>query len=134
VLPGRLKVVWEHKTGAFDGFTKRYKIDRLVYYKTYKYVNNVIAREKQIKRWSKIKKVRLIVGMNPAWRDLSEGWYPKWRKKAMHRSLDCALLPHHAKTARVGGPGRIASLNSRSARDDNSKRVTVSRPRGLFEN
>ena len=74
-VTGRLKQrVWEHKTGASDGFTKRYKIDRLVYYETYKYVNNAIAREKQIKRWNKIKRVRLIVGMNPAWRDLSEGW------------------------------------------------------------
>ena len=67
---------WEHKAGACDGFTKRYKIDRLVYYEIYKYVNNAIAREKQIKRWSKIKKIRLIVSMNPAWRDLAEDWYP----------------------------------------------------------
>jgi putative endonuclease len=72
-----LKRVWEHKTGAFGGFTKRYKIDRLVYYETYKYVNNAIAREKQIKRWSSIKKVRLIVDMNPAWRDLAADWYPE---------------------------------------------------------
>jgi len=75
-ITGRLKQrVWEHKIGECDGFTKRYKIDRLVYYEAYKYVNNAIAREKQIKRWSKIKKVRLIVSMNPAWRDLSDGWY-----------------------------------------------------------
>jgi putative endonuclease len=91
-VTGRLKQrVWEHKTGACDGFTKRYKINRLMYYETYKYVNNAIAREKQIKRWSKIKKIRLIVGMNPAWRDLSEEWYPELRKKIMHRSLDYAL-------------------------------------------
>jgi putative endonuclease len=76
-ITGHLKQrVWEHKTGVCEGFTKRYKIDRLVYYETYKYVNNAIEREKQIKRWSKIKKVRLIVSTNPAWRDLSEGWYP----------------------------------------------------------
>ena len=68
--------LYEHKTGAFDGFTKRYKINRLAYYETYKYVKNAIAREKQIERWTKIKKIRLIVGMNPAWRDLAEGWFP----------------------------------------------------------
>jgi putative endonuclease len=72
--------IWEHKTGACDGFTKRYKIDRLVYYEIYKYVNNAIAREKQIKRWSRIKKIRLIVDMNPAWRDLAEGWYTELEK------------------------------------------------------
>lgn len=74
------KRVWEHKTGACDGFTERYKIDRLVYYETYKYINNAIAREKQIKRWSKIKKIGLIVSMNPAWRDLAEEWYTALRK------------------------------------------------------
>lgn len=76
------KRVYEHKTGACDGFTKRYQIDRLVYYETFKYVNNAIAREKQIKRWSRIKKVQLIVSMNPAWRDLAEDWYPELRKEA----------------------------------------------------
>ena len=74
--------VWEHKTGVHEGFTKRYKINRLVYYEIYKYVNNAIAREKQIKRWSKIKKIRLIVDMNPTWRDLAEDWYPELGKKA----------------------------------------------------
>ena len=73
--------LYEHKTGVFDGFTKRYKIDRLVYYETYKYVRNAIAREKQIKRWTRIKKIRLIVGMNPAWRDLAEDWFPDSGKK-----------------------------------------------------
>jgi putative endonuclease len=74
--------VWEHKTGADDGFTKRYKIDRLVYYEIYRYVNSAIAREKQIKRWSRIKKIRLIVEMNPTWRDLAEDWYPELAKRA----------------------------------------------------
>lgn len=76
-----VKRVWEHKTGAHDGFTKRYKIDRLVYYETYKYVNNAIAREKQVKRWSYIKKVRLIVDMNPSWRHLAADWYPEFKEK-----------------------------------------------------
>ena len=75
------KRVYEHKIGVFDGFTKRYKIDRLVYYETYKYVKNAIAREKQIKRWTKIKKIRLIVGMNPTWRDLAVDWFPDLDKK-----------------------------------------------------
>ena len=73
--------VWEHKTGVCEGFTKQYKIDRLVYYETYKYVNNAIAREKQIKRWSRIKKIRLIVEMNPTWKDLAEDWYTELEKK-----------------------------------------------------
>ena len=74
--------VWEHKAGVHEGFTKRYKIDRLVYYEIYKYVNNAIAREKQIKRWSKTKKIRLIVDMNPTWRDLAGDWNAELGKKA----------------------------------------------------
>ena len=74
--------VWEHKIGLHEGFTKRYKIDRLVYYEVYKNVNSAIAREKQIKRWGKIKKIRLIVEMNPTWRDLAEDWYKELGKKA----------------------------------------------------
>jgi len=44
-------------------------------------VKNAIAREKQINRWTKIKKIRLIVGMNPAWRDLAQDWFPDSGKK-----------------------------------------------------
>ncbi len=75
------KRIYEHKTGAFDGFTKRYRIDRLVYFERYKYANNGIDREKQVKRWTRIKKIQLIVSMNPTWKDLAEDWYPNLKKK-----------------------------------------------------
>jgi putative endonuclease len=57
--------VFQHKTGAFEGFTSRYKVDRLVYWETFKYVNTALAREKQLKRWTRVKKMQLIVSMNP---------------------------------------------------------------------
>jgi putative endonuclease len=69
--------VWEHKSGEGSGFCKRYKIDRLVYYESFDDVRNAIDREKRIKGWLRIKKIQLIVGVNPAWRDLSEGWYER---------------------------------------------------------
>ena len=74
--------IYEHKTGAFDGFTKRYKIDRLMYFEQFKYANNGINREKQVKRWVRIKKIRLIVSMNPAWKDLAEDWFPELKENA----------------------------------------------------
>ena len=74
--------IYEHKTGAFDGFTKRYKIDRLMYFEQFKYANNGINREKQVKRWTRIKKIQLIVSMNPAWRDLGEDWFPELKENA----------------------------------------------------
>jgi putative endonuclease len=70
--------VYEHKTGTFKGsFTSRYKLDRLVYFEKFKRVGVAIAREKQLKRWTKIKKIRLIVSMNPTWKDLAGDWFPE---------------------------------------------------------
>jgi len=66
--------VLQHKAGEIDGFTKRYHINRLVYYETFKYVNNAIAREKQIKAWTRAKRLALIKTRNAAWQDLAEGW------------------------------------------------------------
>ena len=56
------------------GFTSRYHIDRLVYYEVFKYVNKAIARETEIKKWRREKKIALIESMNPAWEDLAAGW------------------------------------------------------------
>jgi hypothetical protein len=64
----------QHKFGEVDGFTKRYKINRLVYYEVFKHVNNCIAREKQIKTWSRAKKIALIASFNPTWEDLAADW------------------------------------------------------------
>jgi putative endonuclease len=67
--------VWQHKVKCVPGFTKRYRIGRLVYYECMSDVRSAIAREKQIKRWRREKKVRLIESMNRDWHDLSEGWF-----------------------------------------------------------
>jgi len=67
----------EHKSGAIEGFTKRYNINRLVYYEAFRYVNNAIAREKQIKAWTRAKRIALIRTPNPAGQDLAEGWGEK---------------------------------------------------------
>ena len=64
----------QHKKGEVEGFTKKYNINRLVYYETFKYVNNAIAREKQIKAWTRAKRLALIQSMSPTWQDLAEGW------------------------------------------------------------
>jgi putative endonuclease len=66
--------VMQHKSGEIEGFTKRYKIHRLVYYEVFEHVGNAIAREKQIKSWTRAKRLALIKTMNPTWQDLAEGW------------------------------------------------------------
>jgi putative endonuclease len=67
--------VWQHKSGDIEGFTHRYRIGTLVYIEPFGDVTAAIAREKQIKRWRREKKLKLIALDNPDWHDLSEGWY-----------------------------------------------------------
>jgi len=64
----------QHKAGEVDGFTKKYNINRLVYYETFEHIGNAIAREKQVKAWTRAKRLALIKTLNPAWQDLAEGW------------------------------------------------------------
>ncbi len=64
--------VYEHKNGLLPGFTSRYKITRLMYYESTTDVQAAIRREKEIKGWVRRKKIALIQGMNPYWKDLSE--------------------------------------------------------------
>jgi len=62
--------MFEHKNGTFEGFTKKYRVDRLLYYEVFGDITKAIHREKQIKAGSRMKKVRLISAFNPAWIDL----------------------------------------------------------------
>ncbi len=61
----------EHRSGAIPGFTRRYKIDRLVYFQETNDIGEAIAAEKQIKGLLRPKKIALIEEENPTWRDLS---------------------------------------------------------------
>jgi len=73
----------QHKLRA-PGFTQRYHIERLVYFETFRYVNNAIARETEIKGWRREKKVALIAANNPTWEDLAA----EWGKPAAMRKAD----------------------------------------------
>jgi putative endonuclease len=73
--------VYQHKNKVLPGFTARYKFDMLVYFEEYSHVMDAIAREKEIKRWRREKKLKLILAENPNWADLSAEWEedPSWR-------------------------------------------------------
>jgi putative endonuclease len=62
--------VYEHKQNLVDGFTKKYNVHELVYYENHIEVNEAILREKQIKKWNRKWKIRLIEENNPGWNDL----------------------------------------------------------------
>lgn len=66
--------LYEHKNKLINGFTKKYNIDKLVYYEIYNTPDEAITREKQIKGWLRKKKVALIESMNKEWMDLSNEW------------------------------------------------------------
>ena len=62
----------EHKQDLIPGFTRKYEVHRLVYHEAFGDVRNAIAREKQIKRWRREKKLALIRSLNPKFRDLTD--------------------------------------------------------------
>ena len=64
----------EHRQGLVDGFTKRYNVKKLVYFEQGCSVEDAIAREKQLKGWSRAKKNALVESLNPDWNDLSKDW------------------------------------------------------------
>jgi putative endonuclease len=66
--------VYEHKGKLVEGFTKKYNVNKLIFYEICADIEGAIAREKQIKGWLRRKKVALIESVNPEWRDLSLNW------------------------------------------------------------
>ena len=67
-----VRSVYEHKQKLMDGFTKKYVLDKLVYMEEFNDINAAIAREKAIKKWNRLWKLRLIEQHNPEWEDLYE--------------------------------------------------------------
>jgi len=65
--------VHEHRTKAVKGFTSRYGVDKLVWFEIYDSVETAIAREKELKKWLRDWKIRLIEEQNPEWNDLYQG-------------------------------------------------------------
>jgi len=121
-LPSR---VWEHKHMQTDGFTRRYLIDRLVYYELAPDAESAIQREKQIKGWVRRKKVALIESINPDWRDLSQDFLdvrtgvPQSPFHSANRERrDSSLSKTHGR-APTTGLAQSAEAIQRGAQNDN---------------
>jgi len=65
-----VKRAWQHREGAVAGFTKKHHVKRLVWYEQHPNAESAITREKQLKKWNRIWKIRLIEEANPYWNDL----------------------------------------------------------------
>ena len=66
--------MFEHKHKLVEGFTKRYGLNKRMYFETYQYVDDAIKREKNMKKWKRQWKIDLIEKENPNWKDLSKDW------------------------------------------------------------
>jgi putative endonuclease len=74
------KRVYQHRKQTPDSFTARYKITRLVYFESYQYINDAIAREKDLKHSTRAQKIALIESTNPTWEELlPDADLPSWR-------------------------------------------------------
>jgi putative endonuclease len=69
------KRIWEHKNDINEGFTKKYKCHKLVYFEHSDYMTEAIEREKEIKKWNRKKKENLNKTINPIWNDLAKEWH-----------------------------------------------------------
>ena len=65
----------QHKSKLIDGFTKKYNVTNLVYFEIFKDINEAIKREKQLKKWKREWKIKLIEEKNINWSDLSKDWF-----------------------------------------------------------
>jgi putative endonuclease len=70
VTSNLVKRVWEHRNDVVDGFSRKYGVHLLAYYEQHVLMEEAITREKQIKKWNRAWKIRLIEERNPQWRDL----------------------------------------------------------------
>jgi putative endonuclease len=71
-IEGRMQ---QHKSREIKGFTQKYEVTRLLYYEEFDDVYMAIAREKEIKKWRREKKIALFEETNPSWEDLSKEWF-----------------------------------------------------------
>jgi putative endonuclease len=116
--------VWEHKHMQIDGFTRRYLIDRLVYYESAPGPETAIVREKQLKGWLRRRKVSLIESVNPKWRDLSLDFLdirpavsPKEVIQQERGRRDSSLLGTRVNTRTVGVEESL-QIDRRAAQND----------------
>lgn len=73
VTTNLIKRIFEHKSKLVDGFSKKYGLDKLVYYEIHNDIGMAIIREKQMKKWNRSWKINKINQVNPEWKDLYDG-------------------------------------------------------------
>ena len=67
--------VWQHRVDWFEGFSRRYRVDRLLFFEEHQTARAMVQRERRLKGWVRRRKVELIETGNAGWRHLAEGWF-----------------------------------------------------------
>lgn len=120
---------WEHKNDLNPGFTHDYKIHRLVYYETFKYVNKAIAREKSIKGWLRRKKIALVEAENPTWEDLSEKSFDGKRVLRFAKDDKVVIEDRLISASRTPVPGLRMNYKTLNVTFDSAvATITLNRP------
>jgi putative endonuclease len=92
--------VRQHRSKLIEGFTKKYNITRLVHYETFTNIDQAIAREKQIKGWTRDRKVALVKSGNRYWRDLAAEWLTEPTATAPSSGVSPGTAELHARGTR----------------------------------
>ena len=103
----------QHKNKTFRGFTSKYNVVKLVYYEWHDSLEDMVKRERQIKKWNRNWKLRMIMDMNPAWLDLSDDIYKahgymtpdEWEEWKKTHTVDNGK-PHFLEDNKPGSPTR----------------------------
>ncbi|MGA2858835.1 MAG: GIY-YIG nuclease family protein [Candidatus Sulfotelmatobacter sp.] len=85
--------VLQHREGEGGGFTRKYRVHRLVYFESFQNVESAITRETEIKKWRRQKKVELIRRENPTWGDLAAGWGKAAVMRVTEKAGSSPVLP-----------------------------------------
>ncbi len=93
--------VMQHRNGTYEGFTSTYRCHRLVWYECFAHPIEAISREKQIKRWSRSKKITLIERENSTWLDLAEDWGKPIQLFSSVEVFKAGFSTPHAQRTRV---------------------------------
>jgi putative endonuclease len=93
------KRVFQHKNKTYEGFSATYNCNRLVWFERFSHPQEAIEREKQVKGWTRAKKIALIEKQNPIWVDLSEGWFVIDPSKSARKTTAGSSTPAGKKHA-----------------------------------
>jgi len=83
------RCIFQHRQKTHRGFTGRYNCNRLVWFESFTEVSAAIQREKEIKGWTRAKKIALVEPANQTWEDLSEPWFPHLANHDPSRNVGC---------------------------------------------